>query len=88
MAENWKATADDLRKSVQPKLKRVRNHIKRLEKRGQHTSAFTKLFGDAEYNVDLVSKGKGVHNLEYAEELIEAAKKNLEQVEPMLTKKK
>jgi len=88
MAENWKATADDLRKSVQPKLKRVRNHIKRLEKKGQHTFAFTKLFGDAEYNVDLVSKGKGVHNLEYAEELIEAAKKNLDQIEPMLGRKK
>jgi len=58
-----------------------------LEKRGQHTFAFTKLFGDAEYNISLVGEGKGVHNLEYAAELIEAAKKNLDQIEPMLGKK-
>jgi len=59
-----------------------------LEKQGKHTFVFTKLFGDAEYNINLVKEGKGVHNLEYAEDLIEVAKRNLDQVKPMLGKKK
>jgi hypothetical protein len=88
MAEDWKSTADELLKRTSSKLRRIKRHIQRLEKKGQHTFAFTKLFGDAEYNVNLVKEGKGVHNLEYSEELIEAAKKNLEQVEPMLARKK
>ncbi|MFB0508295.1 MAG: cytochrome c3 family protein [Thermodesulfobacteriota bacterium] len=87
MAEDWKSTADELLKRTSSKLKRIKEHIQRLEKRGQHTFAFTKLFGDAEYNISLVGEGKGVHNLEYAAELIEAAKKNLDQIEPMLGKK-
>ncbi len=88
MAEDWKSTADELLKRTSSKLRRIKRHIQRLEKKGQHTFAFTKLFGDAEYNINLVREGKGIHNLEYSEELIEAAKKNLEQVEPMLTRKK
>lgn len=88
IAEIWKFTADSLIKKTEPKLKKIREEIQRLEKMGKHTFVFTKLFGDAEYNVNLVREGKGVHNVEYAEELIEAAKKNLDQVEPMLSKKK
>jgi formate-dependent nitrite reductase cytochrome c552 subunit len=88
MAEDWKSTADGLLKRTSSELKRIKEHIQKLEKRGQHTFAFTKLFGDAEYNINLVREGKGVHNLEYSEELIEAAKKSLEQVDPMLSKKK
>ncbi len=74
-------------KRIDPKLKRIKDHIRRLEKQGKHTFVFTKLFGDAEYNVNLVREGKGVHNPEYAEELIEAAKRNMDQIEPMLGKK-
>jgi formate-dependent nitrite reductase cytochrome c552 subunit len=88
MAETWKLTADELLKRIGPKLKRIKDHIRRLEKQGKHTFVFTKLFGDAEYNINLVREGKGVHNPEYAEELIEAAKRNMDQIEPMLGKKK
>jgi len=88
MAEKWKAATDELLKKILPKLKGIKGHIQRLEKQGKHTFVFTKLFGDAEYNVNLVMEGKGVHNVEYSEELIEAAMKNLEQVESMLRKKK
>ena len=88
MAEQWKSAADELLKRIDPKLKRIKEQIQRLEKQGKHTFVFTKLFGDAEYNINLVKKGKGIHNLEYAEELIEVAKRNLDQVKPMLGKKK
>lgn len=73
---------------VCPKLKRIKDHIRRLEKQGKHTFVFTKLFGDGEYNINSVREGKAVHNPEYAEELIEAAKRNMDQIEPMLGKKK
>lgn len=88
MAENWKSTANELLQRIDPKLKRIREYIQRLEKQGKHTFVFTKLFGDAEYNINLVREGKGVHNVQYAEELIQAARKNLDQIEPMLGKKK
>ena len=88
MAEKWKAATDELLKRTLPRLKEIKNHIRRLEKQGKPTFVFTKLFGDAEYNVNLVIEGKGVHNVEYSEELIGAAMKKLDQVEPMLRKKK
>ncbi|MFQ6033025.1 MAG: hypothetical protein ACE5K2_08910, partial [Candidatus Zixiibacteriota bacterium] len=88
IAEDWKATADELLKRVDPELKRTKERIQRLEKQGKHTFVFTKLLGDAEYNLNLVREGKGVHNVEYAAELTEAAKKNLDQIEPLLAKKK
>ena len=88
IAERWKSTADGLIKKTEPKLKKIREEIQRLERMGKHTFVFTKSFGDAEYNFTLVKKGKGAHNVEYAEELIESVNIRLDQLEEKLAKEK
>jgi hypothetical protein len=88
IAQRWKITADLLVKMTEPKLKKIREEIQKLERMGRHTFAFTKSFGDAEYNFTLVKKGKGVHNVEYAEELMDSVTLTLDQLEERLTKER
>jgi len=49
---------------------------------------YRKPFGEAELNYNLVVKGKGVHNLEFMEELLEVANHRLDEAIKQLAKKK
>jgi len=78
IAERWKSTVDALVKKTEPRLEKVREEIQ----------TFTKSFGDADYNFTLVKRGKGAHNVEYAEELIESVTMRLKELEDTLAKER
>jgi hypothetical protein len=88
MATGWKSASEGLLEKVVPKIDKVREEIRRIELRRGHTFVYRKLFGEAEFNYNLVKKGNGVHNPEYAEELIEFANQRLEEAIKQLAKKK
>jgi hypothetical protein len=88
MLARWKTTSEGLLKKVSPKIDKVREEIGRIELRGGHTFVYRKLFGEAEFNFNLGKRGNGVHNLEYAEELIEVANHRLDQAIKQLSRKR
>ncbi|OGP98332.1 MAG: hypothetical protein A2026_10735 [Deltaproteobacteria bacterium RBG_19FT_COMBO_46_12] len=84
----WKASSEGLLKKVSPKIDKVREEIGKIELRGGHTFVYRKLFGEAEFNFNLVKRGNGVHNLEYMEELLEFANNRLDEAIKQLAKRK
>jgi hypothetical protein len=88
MAVRWKTISEDLLKKLAPKLAQVKEEIDRIELRKGHTFVYRKLFGDAEFNYNLVLNGKGVHNLEYAEDLLEFANRRLDEAIKQIAKRK
>jgi nitrate/TMAO reductase-like tetraheme cytochrome c subunit len=88
MAVRWKTASEGLLKKVVPKLDKVREEIGRIELRKGHTFVYRKLYGEAEFNFNLVKKGNGVHNLEYTEELLEFANRRLDEAIKQLAKRK
>jgi hypothetical protein len=88
IAERWKSTADAFIKNIEPRLEKIRKEIQKLDRMGKHTFAFTKSFGDADYNFTLVKRGKGAHNVEYAGELMETVTMRLKELEATLAKER
>ncbi len=88
MAEQWKTVSDGLLKKMAPKLAQTKEEIDRIERRGGHTFVYRKLYGEAEFNYNLAKNGKGIHNLEYTEELLEFANRRLDEAVKQLAKKK
>ncbi|MGZ3591092.1 MAG: hypothetical protein ACXU99_10605, partial [Thermodesulfobacteriota bacterium] len=88
MVIRWKATSEDSLKKLEPKLKKVKEEIDRIDLSGGHTFVFRKLYGDAEFNYNLAKNGKGVHNLEYTEELLEVANRRLDDAIKQIDKRK
>ena len=88
MVVRWKSASEDLLKKVAPKIDRVREEIEKIDRRRGHTFVYRKLFGEAEFNYNLAKNGKGVHNLEYTEELLEFANNRLDEAIKQLGKKK
>jgi hypothetical protein len=88
MVERWESVTEGLLKKVAPKIDKVREEIGRIELRRGHTFVYRKLFGEAEFNYNLAKKGNGVHNLEYAEELLEFSNNRLDEAIKQLAKKK
>jgi hypothetical protein len=46
------------------------------------------LYGEAEFNYNLAKNGKGVHNLEYTEELLEFANRRLDEAIKQVARRK
>jgi formate-dependent nitrite reductase cytochrome c552 subunit len=88
MVVRWKATSEDLLKKLGPKMTKVKEEIDRIERSGGHTFVFRKLYGEAEFNYNLAKNGKGVHNLEYTEELLEIANRRLDDAIKQIDKRK
>jgi len=88
VAVRWKTTSEDLLKKLKPKMAKVKEEINRIELSGGHTFVFRKLYGEAEFNTNLAKDGKGVHNLEYAEELLEFANRKLDEAIKQVAKRK
>ncbi|MGQ9645361.1 MAG: cytochrome c3 family protein [Thermodesulfobacteriota bacterium] len=85
----WKKTSEELIKKIFPKVKRLRDEIEAIERKGGHTFAYRKLFGEAEVNYNLAKNGNGVHNLEYTKDLLEVANNRLDEAIAMqLAKRK
>jgi len=88
MAVQWKTTSEDWLKKVTPKIEKVKEEIDRIDRRRGHTFVYRKLFGEAEANYNLAKNGKGIHNLEYTEELLEFANNRLDEAIKQLVKRK
>ncbi len=88
MAVQWKTASEELLKKLTPKIAQVKEEIDRIEKRGGHTFVYRKLFGEAEFNYNLAKNGKGVHNLDYTEELLEFANRRLDEAIKQLARRK
>jgi nitrate/TMAO reductase-like tetraheme cytochrome c subunit len=88
IAAQWKSKPEQHLKQIGEKMKQVKAEIDRIELRGGHTFVYRKLYGDAEFNYNIVKKGSGVHNPEYAEELLNYAAKRLDEALKQLSKTK
>jgi nitrate/TMAO reductase-like tetraheme cytochrome c subunit len=88
MVVRWKATSENMLKELDPKLAQVKEEIDRLDRRGGHTFVYRKLYGDAEFNYNLAKNGKGAHNLEYVEELLEFANRRLDEAIEQIARRK
>jgi nitrate/TMAO reductase-like tetraheme cytochrome c subunit len=84
----WKRSSEDWLNKLNPKMDKVKEEIERIERRGGHTFVYRKLFGEAEFNLNLAKKGNAVHNLEYAEDLFESANHRLDEAIKQLAKRK
>jgi nitrate/TMAO reductase-like tetraheme cytochrome c subunit len=87
MVRDWISTFDGMIKEISPKKTALAGL---LQTEGLDASARNKaalLYRDANYNIDLVSVGKGVHNPFYAAELLQVANRNLELAAQILGKK-
>jgi hypothetical protein len=88
MVVRWKATSEDLLKKLEPKMAKVKEEINRIDLSRGHTFVFRKLYGEAEFNYNLAKNGKGAHNLEYTEELLEFANRRLDEAIKQVAKRK
>ena len=75
-------------KKLEPRMAKVKEEIDRIDLRGGHTFVFLKLYGEAEFNYNLAKNGKGVHNLEYEEALLEFANRRLDEAMKEIAKRK
>ena len=88
IAAQWRTQTEGLLNQTAEKMKQVKAEIDRIELRGGHTFVYRKLYGDAEFNYNIVKKGNGIHNLEYAEELLKVANGRLDDALKQLAKSK
>ena len=88
MAIRWKATSQELLKKLEPKMANVKEEIDRIDLSGGHTFVFRKLYGEAEFNYNLAKNGKGVHNPEYTEELLDVANQRLDEAIKQIARRK
>jgi hypothetical protein len=88
MVIRWKATSEELLKKLEPKMASVKEEIDRIDRSGGHTFVFRKLYGEAEFNYNLAKNGKGVHNLEYTEELLNFANRRLDEAIKQIARRK
>ena len=88
MVIRWKTTSENMLKELDPKLAQVKEEINRIDRRGGHTFVYRKLYGEAEFNYNLAKNGKGAHNLEYAEELLEFANRRLDEAIGQIARRK
>jgi len=87
-AAQWLSKSEQWLKQTAEKMKQVKAEIDRIELRGGHTFVYRKLYGDAEFNYNIVKKGSGVHNLDYADELLQYANKRLDEALNQLARTK
>jgi hypothetical protein len=88
MAVRWKTTSEDLLKRLAPKLAQVKEEIDRIDRQKGHTFVYRKLYGEAEFNYNMAKDGKGIHNLEYTEELLEFANRRLDEAIKQMARRK
>lgn len=81
---DWKNTVTQYLNNIKPMLDEV--HAK-INSAGKNNAEARKLLEDALFNYNLVYYGRGVHNVEYATELLANAGENLQKAEELLGKR-
>ncbi|MBI4587314.1 MAG: hypothetical protein HY725_00630 [Candidatus Rokubacteria bacterium] len=70
MLDRWAATLANMRESVAPKVAAARAALAAADPKNPTRARARQLVDDAEFNVQFVALGKGVHNVFYAADLL------------------
>jgi hypothetical protein len=70
MLERWKDTLVKMREIIEPKLEAARAALGPSDDKDPKRARARRLVGDADFNVQFVALGKGVHNVFYAADLL------------------
>lgn len=73
MLDEWVETIHKAVEELEPKLVNADEMLKRHKGEGGKLGEAETLIADARYNFEMVNSGKGVHNVEYAVNLLKAA---------------
>ena len=79
MLDNWTKTMDTMLAAVRGKLVAVEQALAAMPPNHPQFTRARKLVGDANYNVDFVKLGKGVHNVFFAADLLNVANSFLDE---------
>jgi hypothetical protein len=80
MLRDWKVTFEKMLRDIEPKLETAQKLLEKMGARVTPGVEARKIFEDAQFNIQFVKSGKGVHNPFYAAELIQVADRNLDRV--------
>ncbi|MEK7330572.1 MAG: hypothetical protein AAB113_07200, partial [Candidatus Eisenbacteria bacterium] len=86
MIERWAKTLDGMREIVAPKLAGARAALAASDPKNPKSARARQLVDDADFNVQFVALGKGVHNVFYAADLLKLANGWLDEVQALLGK--
>ena len=86
MLGEWRKEIKNNLAKVEPVLSQVEKMVKLVDKSNPKYEEVSKLVNDARYNVDFVRYGKGVHNVEYSNALLNKALEFLKKAEESLKK--
>jgi hypothetical protein len=79
LVESWKDSTDKRLKIVGQSLSRVRSELGRIDSNSVAGKQAWQAFDDARYNYQLVEYGKSVHNITYADRLLQKSRHLLTQ---------
>jgi hypothetical protein len=86
MLRRWVDTLGQMRAILAPKLAAVRSALAAAAGPGPKPARARRLTDDAEYNIQFVALGKGVHNVFYAADLLKLSNSWLDEALPLLGK--
>jgi hypothetical protein len=78
MLDDWKKALNDAKSVVAPAVASARRVLRGLQANGKRASEAKMLLEDAIFNYELVERGKGAHNVEYAIKLLKASADQIE----------
>ncbi len=86
MLQKWADTLDKMREVVAPKLKQARGALSGTDPTNPKQARAWQLVDEAEFNIQFVVLGKGVHNVFYAADLLKLANGWLDEALKLLGK--
>lgn len=86
MVDDWQTKIRGLLADAKTRFNEVDKMMKEADEKGRDITKAKKLFNDAKYNYDYViaDRSDGGHNVDYAESLLDVAKKKLDQAKETL----
>ncbi len=88
MLDSWKSALQESLNELEPILKKASELVQSLNKEDKGYQEVSKLLEDAEYNYNFVKFGKGLHNVSYANTLIEVSRNNARKVISILSEQR
>ncbi len=87
LQDEWIQGMGNLINQLQPAVKLVTAEISRTDKAGEAKNKAQELYSNATHNIELVRYGRGVHNIEYSDQLLLTAHDNLAKALKLLDSK-
>jgi hypothetical protein len=83
MLDDWKKVLNEAKTVVAPAVASAREVLRNLPKTGKRAAEARELLADAIFNYELMERGKGAHNVEYAVKLLKATATQIETAKKM-----